>query len=95
MHARSEMRKAELLSTMGAGVLGAGLVLLLERWVGGAGVHLLVVGIVMHGVGMYRRRKLEAQSDPVRPVWEEFLYWGCWVLLAAIAAWIVLPIVSR
>lgn len=90
MDARSAIRRAELLSTVGAGVLGAGVSLLLEPWVGATGLQLLVVGIVLHSFGMYQRRRLEDQGHPVRPSWENVLYWGCWILLAGLVAWIFL-----
>jgi hypothetical protein len=89
MEARSAMKKAELLSTMGAGVLGAGIALLLARWVGTAGLPLLIVGVAMHSFGMYQKRKLEDQGKPVRPRWENALYWICWMLLAAVLGWAI------
>lgn len=87
MEARSAIKRAELLSAMGAGALGAGAALLLERWIGTAGLPLLVVGAVMHGFGMYQRRKLEDLGQPARPAWENALYWGCWMLLAGVLGW--------
>lgn len=85
MEESSALRKAEVLSTMGAGFLGAGVALLLERWIAPAGIPLLVVGLATHGFGMYQRRKL--QDGVPRARWENLLYWGCWLLLGAVAVW--------
>ena len=87
MDGSSALRKAELLSTMGAGVLGAGIALLLERWIAPAGFPLLMAGLVMHGFGMYQRRRIENEARRERPAWENLLYWGCWLVLAGVVVW--------
>ena len=87
MEARSAIKGAELLSIMGAGVLGAGIALLLARWIGAAALPLLVIGVVMHSFGMYQRRKLEDRGLLARPPWENALYWGCWIVLAGVLGW--------
>lgn len=89
MEARPATKRAELLSTMGAGALGAGIALLLGRWLGPAGLPLLVVGVVTHSFGMYQKRKLEDQGQPVRPRWENALYWVCWILLTVVLGWAI------
>jgi hypothetical protein len=86
---RSRLKQAELLSTVGAAVLGAGLALMLERWLAGFGTALLVAGLATHGWGMYARRRLEKASEVPRASWEDALYWLCWAALAALAVYIV------
>ena len=84
MHERSAIRKAEILSTTGAAIAGAGLALLLERWLSPAALPLLVAGLAAHGWGMFQRRRLEAHSGIARAGWEAPVYWICWLALAAI-----------
>lgn len=53
---------------------------------------ILLVGIVMHGWGMYQKHWLETRDSTYRIWWVEVLYWSCWaalggsVLIIAIAA---------
>ena len=81
---RSELRQAEILSTVGAGVLGAGLALLLHRWFSPLALPMLLLGAFAHGWGMYRRHRLESQENVIRAQWEQAVYWLCWVALGAI-----------
>ena len=83
---RSATKGAEILSTVGAAFLGAGLALLLQRWLATAAVPLLLVGIAAHGYGMFARRRLESRAGVHFARWEQALYWGCWFALAAAAA---------
>ena len=87
MNSRSDIRKAEVLSTVGAGVLGAGLAIALHRWVATLAIPLIVAGVVMHGWGMASRRRLESRGGVRRARWERPLYWLCWAALAAILLW--------
>ena len=84
---RDLMRRAEVLSTTGAGVLGAGIGLLLERWLAAFSVALLVVGIVAHAWGMYARHRLDSRAHAARAKWEEPVYWLCWIALAGLIAY--------
>ena len=88
MHGRSAAAKgAELASGLGAIVLGAGLALVLPGWLRTYGLLLLVVGGLVHGVGMSLRYRLDAREGP--PVWwERTLFWGCWACLFGLAFWI-------
>ncbi len=77
-------KAAELASGLGAIVLGAGLALLAPDVLRGLAVPLLVVGIVVHGLGMTLKHRFErgAQSSLW---WETVLFWLCWACLAAVA----------
>jgi hypothetical protein len=88
MHSR--IKRAELLSTVGAGVLGAGLALLMQRWLEGFAAALLVAGLFAHAWGMYAKRRLENESEVRRAPWEDAVYWLCWAALGGLAAYIVL-----
>lgn len=81
---------ANLTSTVGAGVLGAGIGVVAADLLRGAGVALLVVGAIMHGWGMADRHRLD--RDAPRPLWSAALYWLCWAALAMIAAAVILKL---
>ena len=79
----SRLHRAELVSSLGAGVLGVGLGLVLSRYLAGFAVPLLLIGIALHGWGMYDKRRLE-RGVVARTAWVEALYWLCWALLAGL-----------
>ena len=87
MSERDRIRKAELLSTSGAAIAGAGAALLLERWLSQAALPLLVAGVLAHGMGMLLRRRFEQRALVQRIAWEEPVYWLCWLILAGILAY--------
>jgi len=78
-------KRAELLSSVGAGVLGAGLALLLAEALAPYAVAILLVGLCAHAWGMFERHRLERQVRAARLWWVEALYWSCWFALAALA----------
>jgi hypothetical protein len=80
IHAR--MKKADVTSGVGAGILGGGVGVLVAPYLGPYAVPLIVVGIVMHAWGMYERHRLDAAAP--RVWWAEGLYWLCWGILIAI-----------
>ena len=84
---RDLMRKAEILSTTGAGVLGAGLGLLLARWLAPLALVLFLAGIAAHAWGMYARHRLESRAGVARARWEDPVYWTCWIALAGLLAY--------
>ena len=78
---------AELASGLGAIVLGAGLALLMPAWLRDFALPLLIGGIVVHGVGMTLKYRLESRDGP--PLWwERTLFWLCWACLAALVLWL-------
>jgi drug/metabolite transporter (DMT)-like permease len=79
--ARAQVKQTELLSAIGAAVLGVGIGVLLGPRLQGWGFSLVLAGALAHGVGMYRKHRLE---DETRAVWENVLYWTCWILLLAL-----------
>jgi hypothetical protein len=84
----SRIKSAELMSTVGAGLLGAGLALLLRERLGAFAVPILVGGLVAHTLGMYLKHQWEKAPNPL-PRWVNVLYWACWVLLAGLTVFIV------
>jgi hypothetical protein len=85
----ASIKRAELLSSVGAGVLGAGLALFFVDVLGSHKLAILVLGFVAHAFGMLRKHQLESQDSMVRVWWVEALYWICWLGLAALLVMIV------
>jgi len=78
---------AELASGLGAIVLGAGLALVLPAWLRDYALPLLIGGILVHGVGMTLKYRLESRDGP--PLWwERTLFWLCWLCLGALGVWL-------
>lgn len=86
----TRVKKAELLSSLGAGVLGAGIALLLPNQLAPYAILILLLGLVSHAVGMSQKHGLEQQGEVVHLWWAEALYWLCWLALAALLLLIVL-----
>ncbi len=81
------LKAAELTSGLGAIVLGAGLALVLPDWLRNHALPLLFVGVVVHGLGMSLKYRLERRDSP--PLWwERTLFWLCWACLAGLFVWI-------
>ncbi|MFM1991672.1 MAG: hypothetical protein RJA99_4629 [Pseudomonadota bacterium] len=79
----ASIKQAEVLSVLGAGVLGAGLALLAPDAFGPYVYWLIGIGIAVHGLGMSAKHRLEvAQREQLR--WERVLFAVCWVVLAAL-----------
>ena len=82
------MKRADLLSGVGAVVLGMGLGLLFARLLTPYATPLLLTGLLMHAWGMFDKHRLEKASTGARLWWEEALYWVCWIALLILAAYI-------
>jgi len=86
----ARIKKAELLATLGAGVLGAGIALLLENLLTPYSMPILLLGLISHAVGMSQKHGLEGEGKDVRVWWAEALYWLCWATLAALLVLIII-----
>lgn len=84
------LKRAELLGSAGAVVLGAGVGLLFARFLIPYTIPLLITGLLTHAWGMFDKHRLEKASAGVRLWWEESLYWGCWIALLILAIYIAL-----
>ena len=95
MHGRSTATKAaELAAGLGAIVLGAGLARVAPAALQAYVVPLLVAGLLVHGLGMTLKYRLEGREGA--PLWwERVLFWLCWACLAALGLWIVVGMASR
>jgi hypothetical protein len=86
---RGTAKGAELASGLGAVVLGAGLALLQPDLLREHAIALLLAGIVVHGVGMTLRHRLETvERAPLW--WEQVLFWLCWACLGGGVAWLLI-----
>jgi uncharacterized membrane protein YecN with MAPEG domain len=84
----SRLRLAELTSSLGAGVLGVGIGVLLASRIGGLAIPVLVVGGVLHVWGMLDKHRIQRSAGAYDPWWSRALYWLCWGLLGAMALYL-------
>ena len=87
---QSRVKRAELLSGVGAVVLGIGLGVLLSSFLKPFALPVLVTGLVMHALGMLLKHKYENEAATVRLWWAEILYWLCWAILLGIIIYVVI-----
>ena len=86
---RARVKRAELVSSTGAGILGAVLGALAAAYVGRYAVVLVIAGAVLHAWGMRERHRLEREGGAERVWWFEALYWSCWIALLVVGGLIV------
>lgn len=86
----ARLKRAELLSSLGAGVLGAGIALLLPNQLAPYAIAILLLGLISHAVGMSQKHRLEQQGEARRVWWAEALYWLCWLGLAVLLLFIII-----
>jgi hypothetical protein len=89
------LKQANLMSALGAGVLGAGLGAMFANWLATFAVATVLIGIAIHGWGMFEKRRLEDISGEPRAAWEMVMYWGCWLVLAMLVGSIIYRGVSQ
>ena len=85
----ADIKKADLLSSFGAGILGAGIGLLLAQLLAPYAIPILLLGLISHTVGMSQKHRLERQGERARIWWIEALYWFCWLALAALLVFVI------
>lgn len=86
----ARIKRAELLSSLSAGILGTGIALLLANLLTPYAIPILLLGLISHAVGMYQKHGFEQQGEPIRVWWVEALYWLCWLTLVALLVLIVI-----
>ena len=55
----ASLKRAELVASIGAGLLGAGVALVAPVWLRAHGLALLLAGLALHGAGMTLKYRLE------------------------------------
>lgn len=80
--------RAELLGSVGAGVLGAGLALLFREALATLAAPLAVVGGAAHALAMYQKHHLDTSKGTAGPRWTLWAYWTCWLVLLALAGYV-------
>ncbi len=86
--AASRIKRAKLLSGIGAVTLGIGLGVLLSNFLKLYALPVLLIGVVMHALGMFIEHRLENKSANASVWWAEILYWVCWILLLGVIIFI-------
>lgn len=90
----NQTKRLDLLSGVGAGVLGAGIALLLAPWLRPFAVPALLIGILAHGWAMYAKGKLERQANIQQPKWAVIAEWLCWLMLTGLIVYVGVATVS-
>jgi hypothetical protein len=83
------VRFAELTSGVGAAVLSLGLGVLAAEPLRGFGAPIAIVGLILHAWGMTDKHRMAAGSGAARAWWESIAYWACWLLLGALALFMI------
>lgn len=83
------IKRADLLSSIGAGVIGVGIGVMLANILAGYTLPILLLGLISHSLGMFQKHRLE-QGRYVHIVWIESVYWLCWLALAVLLVYIVI-----
>lgn len=91
---RKHLKKAELASSVGAGILGVGLGILFYKYLKSFTVPILILGLLLHGWGMFEKPRLENEPKSESLWWSELLYWGCWAALFLLAGYIIFSVVT-
>lgn len=82
------VKGAELAYGLGAIVLWTGLALLTPELLRQYALALLAVGLVVHGAGMTLKYRLES-GERALLAWERAVFWLCWIMLGALAFWVI------
>lgn len=86
------MKLAELASSIGAGVMGVGIGLLIATTAGGLAVPAVAIGLALHLWGMVDKHRAERASP--QPAWSVATYWLCWIALAGLVGVLALRVVT-
>lgn len=79
---RRSLERVELVSAAGVALVGAGLALLFADRLAPFTVPILSFGLVIHGVAMFGKRRIERRANLPGERWIDALYWVCWLALA-------------
>lgn len=88
MMTTSRLKLAELTSSIGAGVLGVGIGILIASLARGMAAPAIVLGLGLHLWGMLDKHRAERGAP--QPGWSVATYWLCWIALAGLIGFLVL-----
>ena len=83
------IKRAELLSSLGTGVIGVAIGLMFANILAAYTLLILLLGLISHSLGMFQKHRLE-ECKQLRIWWAEFLYWLCWLALVALLVYIII-----
>lgn len=79
-------------SSLGAGILGLGLGILVSRWLGAWTPFLIAAGLFIHGWGMYKLYYRGNSTWANLPGWLKISVGVCWLVLAGLLGWLLVKI---
>ncbi|MFC3098351.1 hypothetical protein [Alteraurantiacibacter palmitatis] len=82
--ASARLKRAELASSLGAGLIGFALGMWAARHAADLAIFALAGGLVTHGWGMYDKHAIERRLGWREAPWMAALYWLCWFHLAGL-----------
>jgi hypothetical protein len=85
----NRLKQAEIASALGAGIIGFGLGAYLANYFASNALWIIVIGIALHGVAMYKK----AEIKPTKLAWAKWLYWLCWAIIIGLAIYILTSII--
>lgn len=86
---------ASMTSGVGAGMLGISVGLLFHDALLAYFTAILLIGLVLHSLGMYEKHRIENQHETRPSWWMRALYAACWIGLAALAAFVAIRGLER
>ena len=91
---RNRIKQLDLLGGTGAGLLGAGIALLLAEWLRPFALPALLIGIVVHGWAMFEKSRVERDAGLEQPAWSIITRQICWAMLLGLLLYVALKILS-
>lgn len=94
----AEMQNQQLYhsaSSLGAGILGLGLGILLSNWLDAWTSYLVAAGLFIHGWGMYKLHYGGASSWSKLPGWLKVSVGTCWLALAGLLGWLLVKFLGN
>lgn len=85
----SRLKQADLASAIGAGIIGFGLGVYFANYFQPYAALLIIVGIALHGVAMYKK----AEMKPASLKWARWLYWICWAIIIGLLVYIMAGVI--
>ena len=86
----TRLKVADLTSGIGAVVLGVGAGAFFAERLAPAAAVIAIVGVILHGFGMWDKHRLESRADAGSDRWVQALYWVCWLSLAAVVTLVLI-----